>query len=345
MKAGVLNKIDELEFMDMDKPILEQGDILVKVMAAALCGTDLRIFHGSKTKGVRYPSIIGHEFSGKVVEVGRSVMEYSVGDRITADPVLPCGGCEYCLSGMENVCLNREALGYEYDGCFAEYIRIPEKFIKRGNIQLLPVSIGYRSAALAEPLACVINGQRKLDISTGNKVVIIGAGPIGLMHMLIARASGASKIIISEPNDYRRNVAKSMGANVVINPIKDNLLDIVKEHTGGIGADVIICAIGNPKIVNDALLCARKGGRISLFAGFSKDITPEVDVNLIHYNELVVIGASSLQRRDIKTALNLIEGGIVDVEQLVTKTFPLKQIEEAFKVAEAGNELKVIIEP
>ncbi len=300
MKAGVLNKINEIEYQEIDKPILNDDDILVKVKAAALCGTDVRIFRGSKTKGVRYPSVIGHEFSGEIIEVGSAVTKFLVGDRVTADPVLPCGGCEYCLNGLENVCLNREALGYEYDGCFAEYIRIPGKFIERGNVQLLSDTISYKAAALAEPLACVINGQRRLNITTGNNVLIIGAGPIGIMHMLIARASGASKIIISEPNDYRRNVAKKLGATIVINPTENDLLKTVQECTNGIGADVVILAIGNTRIVNDALSCAKKGGRVSIFAGFPKGAKPEVDINLVHYNELVVTGASSLQRRDIK---------------------------------------------
>lgn len=162
---------------------------------------------------------------------------------------------------------------------------------------------------------------------------------------MIARASGGAKIIVSEPNEYRRNAAKEMGADLVIDPMKENLVDIVRAHTNTLGADVVILAIGNPRVVNDALNCARKGGRISMFAGFSKGDMPGVDVNVIHYNELVVVGASSLQRRDLKTAINLIASGAVDVRQLVTKVFPLEQIAEAFELAESGAAIKVIVNP
>lgn len=345
MKAGVLQKIDNLVYSEVDTPIISEDDILVRVHAAAFCGTDARIIRGKKTKGVRLPSIIGHEFSGDIVEVGDKVSSFHKGDRVTVDPVLPCGGCAYCLNGLENVCLNRKAIGYEFDGCFAEYIRIPGDFITRGNVQLLPEVVSYEEGALAEPLACVINGQRKLDITLGETVLIIGAGPIGIMHQMIARASGGAKIIVSEPNEFRRNVAKKMGADLVIDPVNENLVDFVKAHTNTLGADVVILAIGNPRVVNDALNCARKGGRISMFAGFSKGDMPSVDVNLIHYNELVVVGASSLQRRDLKTALNLIASGAVDVKQLITKAFPLEQIAEAFELAESGGAIKVVIKP
>ncbi len=345
MKAGVLQKVDDLAYMEIEKPKISDDDILVRVHAAAFCGTDVRIVRGKKTKGIRYPSVIGHEFAGVITEVGKNVTEFQLGNRVTVDPVLPCGGCAYCLNGLENVCLNRKAVGYEFDGCFAEYIRIPGDFITRGNVQLLPDVVSYEEGALAEPLACVINGQRKLDITLGETILIIGAGPIGIMHLMIARASGGAKIIVSEPNEYRRNAAKEMGADLVIDPMKENLVDIVRVHTNTLGADVVILAIGNPRVVNDAIYCARKGGRISMFAGFSKGDMPGVDVNVIHYNELVVVGASSLQRRDLKTAVNLIASGAVDVRQLVTKVFPLEQISEAFELAESGGAIKVIVKP
>ena len=345
MKAGVLQKVDQLVLADVAKPMITEDDILVRVHAAAFCGTDIRIIRGMKTKGIRYPSIIGHEFSGDIVEVGKNVTSFQKGNRVTVDPVLPCGGCAYCLNGLENVCLNRKAIGYEFDGCFAEYILIPGDFINSGNVQLLPDVVSYEEGALAEPLSCVINGQRKLNITLGETILIIGAGPIGIMHLMIARASGGAKIIVSEPNEFRRNAAKEMGADLVIDPIHENLVEIVKDQTNTLGADVVILAIGNPRVVNDALNCARKGGRISMFAGFSKGDMPGVDVNVIHYNELVVVGASSLQRRDLKTAINLIASGSVHVKQLITKVFPLDQIAEAFDLAESGGAIKVVVKP
>lgn len=345
MKAGVLKSVDTIEYMDVAKPTVGSGEMLVCVKAASICGTDLRIYRGKKSKGVRFPSVIGHEFAGEVVDVGEAVEEFSVGDRVAVDPVLPCGGCFYCLNGMENVCQNRVAIGYEYDGCFAEYVRIPAKFITQGNVQKLPDNVAFTAGALAEPLSCVINGQRKLSITIGDTVVIIGSGPIGIMHMMVAKASGASKVIVSEPNDMRRNTVLSFGADLTVDPTKESLKEVVLKATNGIGADVVILAIGNPRVVNEAFQIARKGGRISMFAGFSSGDMPPVDVNLIHYNELVVVGASALQRRDMKTSVSLIASGAVDVQRLVTDTYPLNKINEAFQKAESGEAIKVVITP
>jgi L-iditol 2-dehydrogenase len=345
VNAGILNRVDELIYTETETPSINESELLVRIKAASICGTDLRIYHGKKTKGVRYPSIIGHEFAGKIAEAGAQVSAFKEGDRICVDPVLPCGGCFYCLNGMENVCQNRVAIGYEYDGCFAEYVRIPAKFITQGNIQQLPPDMSFAAGALAEPLSCVINGQRKLDITVGDTVVIVGAGPIGIMHMMVAKASGASTVIVSEPNAMRRNTAANFGADITVDPISESLRDTVLTQTNGLGADVVILAIGNPKIVNDALSVARKGGRISMFAGFSAGETPPVDVNLIHYNELVVVGASALQRRDQKTAVSLIASSAVAVERLVTDTYPLEEIREAFSKAESGDAIKVVLVP
>lgn len=342
MKAGFLTKIDQLDVKEVEKPKIDSTEILLKVKAAAICGTDIRILHGKKTKGVRYPSIIGHEFSGEIVEVGEHVTEFNVGDRVCVDPVLPCGKCHYCKNGMENVCLNRVAIGYEYDGCFAEYVRIPADFVTKGNVQKLPDAVSWVSGALAEPLSCVINGQRKLSITPGDTVVVIGAGPIGLMHIMLAKASGAKNVIISEPTATRREAAKDYGADILVDPLNESLVDVVMSNTDSLGADVIILAIGNPRIVNEALSLAKKGGRVSFFAGFSKGDTPQVDVNLIHYNELVLVGSASLQRRDIETALNLIASGAVDLDKMATHTYTLDEIEHAFKTAESGEAVKVV---
>lgn len=344
MKAGILTSIDNLEVKEVETPKISTFEILLKVKTAAICGTDIRILHGKKTKGVRYPSIIGHEFSGEVVEIGTNVSEFLVGDRVCVDPVLPCGTCYYCKNGMENVCINRVAIGYEYDGCFAEYVRIPTDFIKRDNVLKLPDSVSWFSGALAEPFSCVINGQNKLSIKPGDTVVVIGAGPIGLMHVMLAKASGAKCVIISEPADKRREISRAYGADILVDPIHESLSDIVNKTTNGLGADVVILAIGNPKIVNAALQIARKGARISFFAGFSKDDMPQLDVNLIHYNELVLVGSASLQRRDFATALSIIEAGSVNLDLMATHKFELCNINSAFRKAESGEAVKVFFE-
>lgn len=345
MKAAILTRIGEIVFTETPKPTSSDSEILVHVKAATICGTDLRIIRGEKTQGVRIPLIIGHEFSGEVVEIGKDVDHFSPGDRVCVDPVLSCGQCFYCLHGMENVCLNRKAIGYEYDGCFAEYVRIPAGFIKSGNVQIVPQGVSWVAGALAEPLGCCLNGQRKLDLSLGDTVAVIGAGPIGLMHSMLAKASGAGKVIVSEPNEKRRETALKFGADLLVDPIRESLEEVVLAKTNGIGADVVILAIGNPQLANIVLKLARKGGRISLFAGFSKGDMPAMDVNMIHYNELAVFGASALQRRDLKKSLDMMERKLVEVDELVSHTFTLENILEAVALAESGEAIKVALTP
>lgn len=334
---------NDLKVAEVKYPQVGKGDVVIRVKAAAICGTDGRIITGKKTKGVRYPSVIGHEFSGEIVEVGEDVTQLQVGDAIAVDPVIPCRSCVYCRIGKENVCLNRQAIGYEFDGAFAEYVRIPEIALASGNVFKIPKGMSYEAAALAEPLACCINGQKNVGVELGDTVVIIGAGPIGLMHILLARFSGATNIIVSELNEQRREAAARCGATHIIDSTQENLSDVVKGITEGAGADVVIIAIGIPGLVNPSLELARKGGRVNLFAGFSKDDMAEIDVNIIHYNELIVTGASALSREGYKQALSLISSGLIDIEALITHRFSLDEINQAMLSAQKGDAIKIII--
>ncbi|MCC8167245.1 MAG: zinc-dependent dehydrogenase [Planctomycetes bacterium] len=344
MKAAVLEAPGNLQVKEVPTPSAGPGEMVIRVKAAALCGTDIRIMNGKKKKGVRFPSVIGHEFAGEVVEVGNGLEGYAVGDRIAADPVVPCRGCAYCRTGMENVCLNRKAIGYEFDGAFEEYMRIPAIAIEAGNVMKLPESMSYAAGALAEPLACVLNGQKNARVGLGDAVLILGSGPIGLMHMMLAKASGAALVAISEPNAGRRQRAKEMGADIVIDPTTEDPGDVMRSHTQGLGADVVILAIGVPKLAADALGFVRKGGRVNLFAGFSVGDMGTMDVNLIHYNEIFVSGASALSRSGYETSFNLIRSGAIPVEKLVSDSFRLDAIHDAVALAESGNALKITVQ-
>lgn len=343
MKAAVLFAANKLELAEVEKPRANAGELVIRVKSAAICGTDGRIVTGKKTKGVRYPSVIGHEFSGEVVEIGQGVRQFKVADHIAVDPVIPCRACVYCRNGKENVCLNRQAIGYEFDGAFAEYVRIPAIALEAGNVFNIPEGITHDAAALAEPLACCINGQKNVGIELGDTVVIVGAGPIGLMHIMLARLSGAAKIIVSELNAQRREAALQCGADYVVDSSQEDLHGKVLAETGGVGADVVIMAIGIPSLVNASFALARKGGRINLFAGFSKDDMASIDVNIIHYNELIITGASALSREGYRTALSLISSGQINVEKLISHRFALENVEDAFKCALEGAAIKIII--
>ncbi|WP_421566860.1 zinc-dependent dehydrogenase [Ochrobactrum sp. EDr1-4] len=342
MKAGLLKEPNNLLFEAVADPKLSAGDVLIRVKAATVCGTDIRIFRGRKTVGVRYPSILGHEFSGEVVDNGGH-SQFACGDAVAVCPAIPCGYCDYCKRGYENICQNLTAIGYEIDGAFAEYIRIPAKAVESRNVFKIPTTLSWEKAALVEPLSCVLNGQEKIGIEVGDSVVILGSGPIGLLHTKLARHSGASKIIVSEPSATRRHAAIAAGADVVVDPVNEDLNAIVSQHTKGIGADKLIVAIGVTKLANDALSLVRHRGKISLFAGFSSMDMATMDVNLIHYNELIVTGSFGLNRLQFEKSLDMITTGQIEVESMLTHRFELKDIGAALETAEKGSAVKVAI--
>lgn len=344
MKALIFEGPNNLEVKEVPIPALQDGDLLVKVSACLICGTDIRIYRGKKTKDVRIPSILGHEFSGVIEEINGKAEGFKIGDAVSIAPVLPCLTCYNCKHGQENVCLNRTAFGYEYDGAFAEYVRVPAAAIKSGNVYHAPAGADLDNIALAEPLACCINGQGNSPIKLGDTVVIMGAGPIGLMHMILAKQSGA-KVIVSEPSEQRRNKALSLGADLTVDPTSENLQSIVMDLTEGVGADVIILAIGITSLINQAIDLVRKRGYVNLFAGFSAGDMPPIDVNKIHYKELRITGTSASSRKDHETALKLITNKIIDPSKIVTHKYSLSQALEAFKAAESGIGIKVAIIP
>lgn len=342
MRAGVLKDVNAVSYTTVADPTLHPGDMLLTVKAATICGTDIRILRGKKTAGIRYPSILGHEFAGEVVETGGHA-QFRKGQAVCVCPQFACGHCDCCVRGAENLCRNLTAMGYEIDGAFAEYVRIPARGVAAGNVFALPEGLSFETAALAEPLSCVMNGQELAGVKMGDVVVILGAGPIGILHVKLARHSGVRRIIVSEPNALRREAALREGADIVIDPGSEDLLARVKDATGGIGADVAICAIGVPSLANDAIRLVRCRGRVSLFAGFSKDVRAEIDVNAIHYNELMVTGAFGLTRLQFEHSLQLIASGHLDLASLLTHRFTLANIEQALQVAEQGSAIKVAI--
>jgi len=342
VKAGILEDVNRLRYSTVAEPVLSPGDMLLKVEAATVCGTDIRILRGKKTVGIRYPSILGHEFAGTVVDTGGHA-QFKVGQAVCVCPQFACGHCEYCIRGVENLCRNLTAMGYEIDGAFAEYVRIPARGVAAGNVFAMPEGLSFETAALAEPLACVMNGQELVGVKMGDVVVILGAGPIGILHVKLARFSGARRIIVSEPNELRREAALREGADTVIDPGAGDLTARVREASDGLGADVAICAIGVPSLANDAIRLVRHRGRVSLFAGFSKGVQAEIDVNAIHYNELVVTGSFGLTRLHFERALQLIASGHLKLDSLLTHRFSLAEIEKALAVAEQGSAIKVAI--
>lgn len=344
MKAVILAGPNKFGSEMMAKPQIDADEILLKMEKAAICGTDIRILEGKKTKDVRYPSVIGHEMCGTIAEIGNSVEGYEVGDRIAIANVIPCGSCSSCLEGRENACLNRTAIGYQYDGGFAEYVRIPQTCIAAGNVIKLPESVSFTAGALIEPLACCIRGLKNAGTGFNDTVLVIGAGPIGLMHIQLSKIAGASKVIVSEPNEFRRQKAEVLGADVIVDPTSENLEEIIRKETKGLGVDVIIVAIGVPEIVNSTIKLCKKGGTVCLFAGFSGKGECLIEANLIHYNEINVCGSTAYKRSDYIAAAEMVKTGRINLDEIATHTYKLDDFITAYEVNKSGVGLKVMIE-
>jgi L-iditol 2-dehydrogenase len=343
MLAAVFQRPGQMEVMEVDTPNIGPDEILVKVGANTICGTDVRIFRGEKTKGIPLPTILGHEMAGYVHKVGQHVRGYEVGAAVAMAPVIACHHCFYCQNGMENVCPNQKIVGYDVNGGLSEYVRIPADAVAAGNLFVAQKDLPSEYLALAEPLACCVNGHHRSRIHLNSTVLIMGSGPIGLFHLQLSLLAGARAVIVSEPSAPRRAVASNFGAHITVDPTAEDLSSIVSEVTGGLGVDAVIICIGLPRLVNNALNMARQGGCVNIFAGLAGKGWAEIESNLIHYKELEVTGSANSRRADYQTALQLIESGRIKVEAMVTDRFPLRSAHAALDKAASGEGIKVAV--
>jgi L-iditol 2-dehydrogenase len=345
MLAAVFQRPGQMEVMEVDTPDIGPDEVLVKVGANTICGTDVRIFRGEKTKGIPLPTILGHEMAGYVYKVGQHVSGYEVGAAVAIAPVIACHHCFYCQNGMENVCPNQKIVGYDVKGGLSEYVRIPADAVAAGNLFVAQKDVPSEYLALAEPLACCINGHHRSRIHLNSTVLIMGSGPIGLFHLQLSLLAGARTVIVSDPSAPRRAVASIFGAHITVDPTTEDLSSVVSEVTGGLGVDSIIICIGVPELVNDALNMARQGGRVNIFAGMAAKGWAEIESNLIHYKELEITGSANSRRADYQTALQLIESGRIKVEAMVTDRFPLRSAHAALDKAASGEGIKIAVLP
>lgn len=347
MLAAVYHGPEDLRVEGCPIPTIGPGEALLRVVSTGICGTDLRILHGTHRKytpgTVRIP---GHEVVGDVVQVGDAVRGLEVGERVFVAPNMGCGHCRQCISGNNNLCANYDAIGITLDGSFAEYMRVPAAAILQGNLIPISKDVNPAAAALIEPFACVLRGQDALHVQPGEVVLVIGAGPIGSMHALLAHLRGASRVIVSELNPKRVAQATNLGANRVINPTKEDLVAAVAEETSGAGADIVIVAAPAPKAQESALELAAIKGRINFFGGLPKD-RPSINFNsnLVHYKELIVTGTTACSTDDCHRAAAITSSGRIDLSKVVGARFALTDVLDAFKAAEQGDSLKVIVEP
>jgi L-iditol 2-dehydrogenase len=344
MKAAVYLDKDKMEIQEVPTPSLDADSVLVKVEACAVCGSDIRIFHHGNSR-VKPPQILGHEAAGEVVELGANVKRFKKGDRVAIGADVPCGECSFCEAGIGNNCRINYAMGYQFAGSFAEYVLLNKTVVNFGPVHTIPDSMGWDEAALAEPLACVLNAVEFTNIRLGDTVVIIGAGPIGCMIIPIAYMSGASKVIVVQRSRPRMEVAKKFNAGVYICSSEEDPIKRVLEETGGLGADVIFTANPSPQSHADALKMAKNRARINLFGGLAAGSTVTLDTNIIHYKELIVLGAHGSLPRHHRQAIDLIAAGRPDIKPYISHHFSLDKIKEAFEAAEGHQGMRVVVQP
>ena len=331
---------EQLEIRKVPIPIPQAGELLVKVVAATTCGTDLKTYRRGHPK-FPPPFLFGHEFAGDVAAVGEGVDNFQTGMRVTANVNAPCGLCFYCLKGQDNLC---EELHYNF-GAFAEYMIIPAAIV-RFNTFILPDDLSYAHAALLEPLVSVVHGQRRIAIQPDEKVAIIGAGgAISLLHLQLARLAGAKKIMGIGHSDSRLKVFAQLGASDVINAREEPAVDRVMDLTFGRGADVVIECAGTKDAWESAVRMVRKGGRVLWFGGLPAGTTVQLDAGMIHYGEITLIGVHGGTLQDAQEAYRLLASREVDPEPLISGEYPLEEVEQAFQQMIAGTAIKMVIRP
>jgi L-iditol 2-dehydrogenase len=346
MRALVYHGRDDLRMEDRPVPTPAAGEVVVRVRACGICGTDLKIARGEHRA---YPAgtvrVPGHELVGDIAAIGAGPVGAAEGDRVAVAPNIACGDCVACRAGRPNLCDHYEAVGLTMDGGFAEYVRIPRRAVEQGNLLPLPADAGPAEHTLFEPLAAVLRGARATETSPGDIVVVCGAGPIGLLHVMVARTCGAERIIVSEPSAARREQALAMGATGAIDPTAEDLTAGVLERSDGHGADVVIVAVPVPAVFDAALGLAAVGGHVNFFAGLpSGRGRVELDANLIHYRELAVTGTTANTTEDCREALAMLRSGALDPTALISARHGLEDGPAAFAVAAGGQAMKVVVE-
>ncbi len=346
MAAALFYGPRDMRVEEVDKPRVNAGELLIKVEVTLTCGTDVKMYRRGHTLTSKLPMIIGHEFAGVVEAMGDGVKGFQVGMRVAAANSAPCNLCFFCKRGNPNLCeqVRKRLIGFSVQGAYAEYVVVPETIVKQ-NTHIIPSHCSFREAALLEPLSCVVHGNELAGIALGDTVVVMGAGPIGLLHMKLAKIRGAGEVVAVDLVNSRLEDARDFGADCTVNPREGGEMEKVKELTAGRGADVVIEAVGLPETWAKAVEMTRKGGIAVLFGGCPADSIVALPTEEIHYGELTVRGVFHHTPWAVERAFRLICTGAVKAEQLITDTMPLRDVNKALEMMGEGRSSKVAIIP
>ena len=343
MKAVRFYNQQDIRVEDIPTPQVQPGGLLIKIEACAICGTDLKAYTVGNPR-IKPPQTIGHEFVGQIVELGPGVNDYQLGERVTMATSISCGFCPACRSGRTNRCDDLTPVSCDYPGAFAEYLAVPPAGVAGGNVIKVPATLG-EIAALAEPISCAVNAQILSRVKMGDTVVVAGCGPLGAIHTQVARANGATKIIVTELTAERLRFARDLDVDAIIDVSQTDPVAEVMRLTGGVGADVIMVTAPAAAPQEQALQLACKGGMINLFASLPKGASElKLDARLIHYRELFVSGASDSTPSHVEMAVKLLDKGLIS-ESIVTHRFPIDRFMDGLMLMQQGQSLKVLIRP
>ena len=339
MRVAMYYNNRDVRLQELPRPKIGPGEILVKVIASGICGSDVMEWYRMR----KAPLVLGHEIAGEIVEIGEGVGRYKIGDRVFVSHHIPCNTCHYCLMGYHTACETLHTTNYDPGG-FAEYIRVPKLNVDRG-VFLLPDELSFEDGVFIEPLACVVRGQRVANLQAGQSVLIMGSGISGLLHLLLARTLGAGRIMATDVSEYRLQTAKAFGADAVLHAAEDMPESVRRINKGRLADLVIVCA-GAPAAFRQALKAVDRGGTVLCFATTEPDVELSVPLNEFWRNEIKLMPSYGNSPLDATVAIELIRSGRVPVGKMITHRLPLDKTGYGFRlVAEGGESLKVVVEP
>lgn len=340
MRVAMYYSNNDIRLEEKPKPATGAGELLVRIEASGICGTDCLEWY----RVSRVPLVLGHEIAGIIVEAGKGVKGYKVGDRVSVSHHVPCGKCRFCRAGHETVCETLRKTNFDPGG-FSEFVRIPKINVEKGTY-LLPKNVSFEEATFIEPLACVMRGQRLAEMKKGKSVLVIGSGISGLLHIQLAKSNGATRIFATDVSDFRLKAAKRFGADFAIKA-GEYKPDILKNLNGGYLADFVIICAGAISAFEQGLRSVECGGTALIFAAAPKDVTIPVPINDIFWrNEVTITSSYAGSPDDHRAALKKIASHKINVCDMITHRFPLGETGKGFKlVAGAENSIKVIIKP
>ena len=340
MKAAFVKDPPKIIISDIETPTLGDGDILVKMQACGICGSDLEKVFGKYGQ----PSMrLGHEPAGIILDVGKNVSDFKKGDRVFTHHHVPCYSCHFCNHGNETMCKKYYETNLSPCGLAEEYV-VPEWNVNHGGVLKIPDSMSFDEAAMIEPLACCVRAWNKFSYQKNDSTAILGVGPTGIMHMMLARVHNFSKIFCLDVNDFRLNFAKKFDITKSILSTDKTAKQQILDDTENLGVDVAIVATSNLQAVSDAIGIVRNGGTIVMFGVPSKGDTLEIDMSEIYSKEITVVTSYAASDLDTKEALNLISSSKLDVKQLITHRYSILESQKAFEHARDGSDsMKIII--